>query len=103
MNRTNTLDKDVKVSTSSSTWNFTHLFLAWMVGILLQSIFLPCLCYEGTIKMYVALMFDLAVVLRGLVAWLLKEKNNTWIMYVVLCYSSFIWIDLLYRVSQAFL
>lgn|GEM_PF-3201806 len=77
-----------------STWNFFHLFLAVLIGILLQSIILPCLCGIGNAKMIIALIFDLFIFMRIVLAILIREKNKGWIYYCILCYASAFIIEL---------
>ena len=71
-----------------SSWNFLHLFIALTIAIILQSIFLPCLCWEGTVNLIIALVFDVLIVTRIVIAYLLHEKNKGWIFYCILCYLS---------------
>lgn len=80
-------------ATGRREWHHLHLLIAWGVGVLGQSIVLPCLCYEGTVKGYVALIFDLLVLARMIVARVLHEQSRGWIFYAVLCYTSPLWLE----------
>ena len=88
------------VATKRSTWNFGFLIYTLVFAFIAQSIFLPCLCMEGTVKMQFAIMLDGLVVLRTFLAWLLKEKNKGWIFYAALLYSSPLWINLIIMVAH---
>ena len=67
--------------------------MALLVGFILQMLVLPCLCQTGTAKMTFAIMFDLLVLVRTLVAHYRKETGRGWIVYAVLCYTSAGWIE----------
>jgi len=75
-------------------WNYKHLACALIIGYLLQSAFLSCLCATGSAKMAMATTFDGLVVLRIIAAKMLQQKDKGWIFYVVLLYSSPLWIEL---------
>ncbi len=79
-------------------WNYKHIICALIIGLVLQNLFLPCLCQIGMAKITVALIFDGLVVLRIIAAKLLKQKDKGWIFYTVLLYSSPLWIDLAIRI-----
>ena len=90
---TQTLPIDVR----KSSWNFRHLAAAFLIGLLLQSIFLPCLCDIGTAKTALALVFDGLVAVRVLVARLTREQGRGWIFYSVMLYTSVGWVTVLAR------
>lgn len=78
-------------------WNYDQLILAFFFAFLAQMLFLPCLCDIGEAKVHFALIFDGLIVLRLIVARLLKQKDRGWIFYAILLYSSPLWIELLNR------
>ena len=75
-----------------SNWKFPHLFGALFIALILQVIFLPCLCKVGTAKMALAGLLDVLILLRILAAYISKEQSNGWKFYCFLSVSSFIWI-----------
>jgi hypothetical protein len=74
-------------------WNFGHVWVAFIVAILLQSLILPCLCAEGTVKGMIALGFDTFVAIRVAIAWLRNETGRGWLFYTILLYTSAFWIE----------
>ena len=74
-------------------WNFHQLSAALVIGFVLQSIFLPCLCSIGTAKMTLAWCIDALVLARMLIAYFRHERGRGWVFYTVLCYTSFAWIE----------
>jgi hypothetical protein len=78
---------------SPARWNFRHLLAAFLIGFLLQSLFLPCLCAIGDAKIALAYSFDGLVALRMLWAYFRRETGKGWIAYAVLCYTSVVWIE----------
>lgn len=74
-------------------WDFRHMAVALFVGITLQGVILPCLCQIGTAKMMFAVVFDLLIFARTLVAYRRKETGRGWIVYAVLCCTSAGWIE----------
>ena len=73
-------------------WNFHHLSVAFVITFMLQMVILPCLCAQGGVKTQLGGMLDFLVLIRVLIAWVLREKGNTWIFYAVLLYTSPFWI-----------
>ena len=65
-------------------WDYRAVLVSLLVAMVLQSIFLPCLCYEGTVKGYMAGAVDILVVLRLIVARVRKERSKGWIFYAIL-------------------
>ena len=57
-------------------WNFPHIWLAFLAAILSQSLLLPCLCWEGTAKGYLAFAVDLLVLIRVAIAWASNETGR---------------------------
>jgi hypothetical protein len=76
-------------------WNYRYLYCALVFGFMLQSMFLSCACNRGSIRMMAAFGFDGLMVLRIIVVKLLKQKDKGWIFYMILIYSSPVWIRLL--------
>ena len=74
-------------------WKFKHLLAALLVGFVLQSLWLPCLCDIGTAKITFAYAFDALVLVRVLIAHVCHETGKGWLFYVVLCYTSPAWIE----------
>ncbi len=67
--------------------------VAFFIGFILQALVLPCLCQIGTAKMALAIVFDLLVLARTLVAYRRRETGRGWIVYAGLCYTSAGWIE----------
>ena len=76
-------------------WPLTVCGSILFISLLLQALFLPCLCARGAAKMNAAFLFDLAFILRFILARLLHQTDRGWIFYGVILLSSFIWIDFL--------
>jgi len=74
-------------------WRFGHVWCAFIVTILLQSLFLSCLCIEGAVKGMIALAFDTLVVIRVAIAWARNETGRGWLFYAILLYTSAFWIE----------
>ncbi len=88
------------IVTNSPCWNFRHLGVALLIGLVLQSLVLPCLCDIGTPKIKFALCFDALVLMRMMIAYSGRETGRGWIFYAVLCYASAAWIEgLAYLIS----
>jgi hypothetical protein len=85
------------IISGKSSWNFWHLACAFLIGFLLQNLFLPCLCDIGTAKITLALVFDGLVAVRIFIAYLSREQGRGWIFYAATLYTSAGWITLLAR------
>ncbi len=71
---------------SREEWNYVAVEVSLFGGLVLQMIVLPCLCYAGTVRMYIAIAVDLLVILRLVIARILRERNRGWIFYAMLPY-----------------
>lgn len=76
----------------SKPWNYTHLGIAWVVGLLFKVTCLPCMCAIGSWRMDVGFWFDALIALRVAVAFIRNETGPTWSIYALLCYTSAFWI-----------
>jgi hypothetical protein len=76
-----------------SDWNFPYLFAVLFAALILQLIFLPCMCSASKAKLALAGALDVLVLVRALTAYVSKERNEGWKVYCVLALSSFIWIE----------
>tara|TARA_B100000609_G_scaffold197469_1_gene194912 strand:+ start:789 stop:1091 length:303 start_codon:yes stop_codon:yes gene_type:complete len=85
---------DKSASTEKKGWNYSSLTCALIVGLLAQCVFLPCLCAEGTAKINFAIVFDVLIVLRIILAKILKQRDKGWIFYLIMIYTSPLWIEL---------
>ena len=74
------------------SWNYQHLAAALFIGLILQSLFLPCLCQIGTAKSAFGLVFDALVMLRMVGAFFRHEAGGGWKFYAWLCLTSPAWI-----------
>jgi len=74
-------------------WNFPHVWLSFLAAIFLQSLILPCMCMEGTVKGWIALGVDMLVLIRVAIAWVRNETGRGWLFYVILLYTSAFWIE----------
>lgn len=74
-------------------WNYLQMGVALIVGLLLQSLVLPCACSRGSAKMAVAFAFDALIVVRMWMAYRRRETGRGWIFYAVLTYTSAGWIE----------
>jgi len=91
-----TLEPAQRESTrGGTTWNFTLLTAALVIGLVGQMVYLPCLCIMGNAKITFALVFDGLIVVRIAIARFRKERGGGWIFYAILCCTSPIWITVL--------
>lgn len=65
-------------------WNYKVALICLLGGIILQSIALPCPCYKGIVNMYIAGAVNLLVILRLIIARVIRERGRGWIFYVIL-------------------
>ena len=72
-------------------WNARQVALSVPVALVLQVLFLPSLGSDLTLV--VALTFDGLILVRALIAHLLRERGRSWIFYVLLSYTSVFWLD----------
>ncbi len=80
-----------KQSIKTSNWYNNHIIFAFMVSLVLQSVLLPCMCGHGVARMKVAAIFDVMILIRIIIALLIKENNNGWRIYcILLCVFPFI-------------
>lgn len=82
-------------ATDPADWDYIQLTCALILAFLVQSLFLPCLCRLGTARMQIAIIIDVMVAVRIIVARIRHEQGKGWIFYIVLLYSSPMWIRLL--------
>jgi hypothetical protein len=94
-----TLTQSLPADGQKALWNFRQLTYAFFIGFVLQQLFLPCLCSIGTAKITLALVVDALVVVRALVAYIIRERGRGWIFYAVLLYSSTGWIMVASRIA----
>ncbi|MBI9018575.1 MAG: hypothetical protein JEZ07_15085 [Phycisphaerae bacterium] len=66
-------------------WNWPAVVVCFVVGLLIQSVLLPCMCRDGSVKMGVAFVFDILITLRLGWAYFRKEKGKVWLFYAALC------------------
>jgi hypothetical protein len=83
----------IQKSSIPGAWNYRQLAVALFVGFILQALVLPCLCPIGTAKSTFALVFDVLILVRALIAYRRHETGRGWIAYTVLCYTSAGWIE----------
>jgi hypothetical protein len=83
----------IHVKATPAGWDFRHMTVALLVGFTLQALFLPCLCPIGNAKMTFAIVFDLLVLARTLVAYRRHETGRGWIVYAAFCYTSAGWTE----------
>jgi len=76
-------------------WNCRQVALAFVVALLLQALVLPCLCPMGAADFTLALICDLAILLRVALAYFTRERGRGWIFYCALLYTSPLWVGLL--------
>ena len=65
-------------------WNYSVALLLLLCAMLLQMTVLPCLCYRGTVNMYIAGAVDAMVILRLMIARMCRERGKGWIFYAIL-------------------
>jgi hypothetical protein len=66
-----------------------------LVVFILQSLFLPCLCERGPVKMNIGLMIDAVVLVRLIIGRLRNETGRGWIAYILLAASTVLWVPAL--------
>jgi hypothetical protein len=81
-------------ATVRQPWNYQHVLVGFAITVILQGLFLPCLCNIGQAKSVFGWVIDLLVAIRIAVAYLRKETGRGWLFYVVLLYTSPVWITL---------
>lgn len=69
-------------------WCGLYMLVSIFGGILIQSVLLPSLNYEGVYKGWFALAIDVLVVIRIIVAKILKQTDRGWIFYCILMWLS---------------
>jgi hypothetical protein len=87
------------VAREKSNWNFPHLALALLFGLVTQQVFLVCLCNIGEAKGKLGLIVLALIVLRSAVAYIRRERNKDWIIYAILAYTSAGWIEIVSRMA----
>src|SRR5438128_1964516 len=92
------LTENSRTNAQLEPWNFWHLGCAFVIGFILQQIFLACLCNIGQAKTTFALVIDALVGVRVLIAYIIRERGRGWIFYTVLLYTSPGWIAVLSRI-----
>ena len=80
---------------AAKEWNYKASLVSLVFAILLQAVFLPCLCYAGVVKMNIAVAVDLLVVLRLVVARSRRERGRGWLFYAALPYAMIPIIEIL--------
>jgi hypothetical protein len=81
-------------------WDFTRLAVAFVISILLQMLFLPCLCELGAVKLEFAAMLDLIILFRAGIAYLRREQGRTWMFYAGVLYTSPVWISVVVELAR---
>lgn len=74
-------------------WNFKRLAVVFAVALMLQSLVLPCLCDIGRAKMIFALVFDLLMIGRAVIAYFAGERGTGWKLYAWMFVTSPLWIE----------
>ena len=65
-------------------WRYAIFLGILLVAFYYQAKFLVCLCFMGTIKMYLAFSVDILVGLRTTEAWIRQDRGWAWMLYSVL-------------------
>jgi hypothetical protein len=63
------------------------------LALLLQAMFLPCLCGDSIVKVKFAMYLDVLFVARVVVARICHQENRDWLIYVAIVVSSAFWIE----------
>ena len=85
--------------TEPPQWNAQQVALSVPIAMLAQAAFLA----SGSPLMPVfALAFDALILIRAIVAWLLRERGRGWLLYALLSYSSVAWLPALEKVVSDF-
>jgi hypothetical protein len=58
--------------------------------------FLPCACAAGKANMYAGNVLDVLSLLRVVVAVGRRERNNHWVIYLIMATWSILWIPALF-------
>lgn len=74
-------------------WPMSGCGLMLLIAFLFQMMLLPCLCQAGVVKVNIALAVDAAFVGRVLLARVLRQTNNDWVIYGVILATSCVWIE----------
>jgi hypothetical protein len=87
------MDRKPKAADAAAEgWDCEQLILALVVTVVVQYVTLVYACEAGVAKIKLACVFDALVALRFIAAWALRQRDRGWIFYLVLLYSSPIWI-----------
>jgi hypothetical protein len=86
------VDAALAMPNHAAGWNFKALACALVITFILQNIFLPCFCAMGSARMALAFIFDGLVIVRVLIARGMREQGRGWIFYLILIYTSPLWI-----------
>lgn len=63
-------------------------------AVVLQQLFLNCLCWQGAAKTNFAGIVDLLIAIRLLAGWLFRETGRGWVYYYVVLLTSPLWAHL---------
>jgi hypothetical protein len=74
-------------------WDYKQLLAALGIAVILQSLFLPCLCQIGLAKVDFAYILDALVLLRIGGAYIRHETGSGWRFYAGLLVTSPLWIQ----------
>jgi hypothetical protein len=83
----------IRSAAAASAWNFKHLLAAWFIALVLQSLFLPCLCDIGTAKITFAYILDVLILFRIGAAYFFHDTGAGWKFYAWLLWTSTLWIE----------
>ena len=74
----------IETAQDRAEWNYLAVLVSLLGAMVLQGVMLPCLCYQGTVNMYIAGAVDVLVILRLIVARMRKERGKGWVFYAIL-------------------
>jgi hypothetical protein len=92
MRRLPILDYASPSAPSKRRWPLSIILPVMAVIFILQPAVLRCACALGDLKLRVGYIVDGVIMVRVLVAVLLKETGRGWIIYLLVAASSFFWI-----------
>ena len=76
-----------------AVWNFRQLLIAFFVTLTIHTVILQGTDPIGPVLIRFSWMFDGLVLMRILVALVLNEHGRGWLFYMILLYTSPIWIS----------
>lgn len=86
-------DTDARAVREPHRWPCLPLYIAVALALFVQVPHMVCACYIGGFQAEFAMLFDVAMLVRTIVADLRKERGYGWVIWVLLLLTSKWWIE----------